>query len=140
MAEKKRILSGAQSTGYLHLGNWEVLKNWARLQDEYDSYHFVANWHSLTTIKDRGDTDPQREYVRAVATDFIAGGLDPNRCTIFVQSDILGINLLTDNSPEPTYESLPKCQDVSTQNLPPDFWQLSRLVMLKQARRLLVLL
>ena len=89
MSDKKRILSGMQSTGYLHLGNLEVLKNWARLQDEYDCYFFVANWHSLTTIRDPGDTDRHRELVRAVATDYLAGGLDPDKCTIFVQSDIL---------------------------------------------------
>jgi tryptophanyl-tRNA synthetase len=90
MATKKRILSGMQATGHLHLGNWEgALKNWARVQHEYESFHFVANWHSLTTIQDPGDTDMHREFVRSVATDFIAGGLDPEVCTIFVQSDIL---------------------------------------------------
>jgi len=84
---KGRLLSGMQPTGMLHLGNLEgALANWVKLQDEYESYFFIADWHSLTTMSDK--TELIKKYTREVATDFLAAGLDPNKCSIFVQSDI----------------------------------------------------
>lgn len=84
---KKRLLSGMQPTGILHLGNLEgALANWVKLQDEYDAYFFVADWHSLTTMYDK--TELIKKYTREVATDFLAAGLDPEKCAIFVQSDV----------------------------------------------------
>lgn len=84
---KGRIVSGMQSTGMLHLGNLEgALANFVKLQDEYESFFFIADWHSLTTLLDK--TDLIQKYRREVATDFLAAGLDPNKCAIFVQSDI----------------------------------------------------
>ncbi|MCE5199503.1 MAG: tryptophan--tRNA ligase [Armatimonadota bacterium] len=84
---KGRLLSGMQPTGMLHLGNLEgALANWVKLQDEYEAFFFVANWHALTTMLDR--TEEIKRYTRAVATDFLAAGLDPNKCAVFVQSDI----------------------------------------------------
>ncbi len=83
---QKRLLSGMQPTGILHLGNYEVLKNWVQLQNDYESFFFIANWHCLTTMQDR--TDQIIPNVRQVAADFIAAGLDPVRSTIFVQSDV----------------------------------------------------
>jgi tryptophanyl-tRNA synthetase len=72
-------------TGKLHLGNYEgALKNWVRLQDSYESYHFVADWHALTS--DYADTSRFKENTMAMVTDWLAAGLDPNKCTIFVQS------------------------------------------------------
>jgi len=85
---KGRLLSGMQPTGLLHLGNLEgALANWVKLQDEYEAFYFVADWHALTTMYDK--TDLVKDYRREVATDFLAAGLDPNKCAIFVQSDIM---------------------------------------------------
>ncbi len=85
---KKRLLSGMQPTGLLHLGNLEgALANWVHLQDEYEAFYFIANWHSLTTLYDK--TELIKEYTRQVAIDFLAAGLDPNKCAIFRQSDII---------------------------------------------------
>lgn len=84
---KGRLLSGMQPTGMLHLGNLEgALANWVKLQDEYESYFFIADWHSLTTMADK--TELIKKYTREVATDFLAAGLDPDKCAIFVQSHI----------------------------------------------------
>ncbi len=81
----KRILSGMRPTGKLHLGNYEgALKNWVKLQDSYQSFHFVADWHALTS--DYADTSLFKENSMAMVTDWLAAGLDPNKCTIFVQS------------------------------------------------------
>ena len=83
---RKRLLSGMQPTGILHLGNYEVLKNWVNLQDEYESFFFIADWHCLTTMQEK--TDLIIPNVRSVAAEFIAAGLDPKRSTIFVQSHV----------------------------------------------------
>ena len=84
---KPRILSGTRPTGRMHLGNYVgALANWVRLQDEYESFCFVADWHSLTTAYD-GRTDLRESSVQ-VAIDYLAAGLDPERTTIFVQSSV----------------------------------------------------
>lgn len=84
---KPRILSGMQPTGQLHLGNLEgALRNWVRLQDEYESFFCIVDWHSLTTLYER--PDEMRENTRQVAIDFLAAGLDPERCAVFVQSAV----------------------------------------------------
>lgn len=76
-----------QPTGLLHLGNLEgALANWVKLQDEYEAFYFIADWHALTTMLDR--TQEIAKYRREVAIDFLAAGLDPEKCAIFVQSDI----------------------------------------------------
>lgn len=81
----KRIVSGMRPTGKLHLGNYEgALKNWVRLQDDYECYFFVADWHALTS--DYADTSAIKENTMAMVTDWLAAGLDPEKCTIFVQS------------------------------------------------------
>jgi tryptophanyl-tRNA synthetase len=85
---KKRLLSGMQPTGLLHLGNLEgALANWVHLQDEYEAFYFIANWHALTTLYDK--TELIKEYTTQVAIDFLAAGLDPNKCAIFRQSDVI---------------------------------------------------
>ncbi len=72
-------------TGKLHLGNYEgALKNWVKLQDSYESFHFVADWHALTS--DYADTSKINENTILMVTDWLAAGLDPNKATIFVQS------------------------------------------------------
>ncbi len=87
MENKKRLVSGMQPTGLLHLGNLEgALANWVDLQHKYDAFYFVADWHSLTTLYDK--TDLIKKYTREVAADFLAAGLDPEKCAIFVQSHV----------------------------------------------------
>ncbi|MGH9801682.1 MAG: tryptophan--tRNA ligase, partial [Blastocatellia bacterium] len=82
---KKRIVSGMRPTGKIHLGNYEgALKNWVKLQDSYESFHFVADWHALTS--DYADTSQINENTLLMVTDWLAAGLDPNKATLFVQS------------------------------------------------------
>jgi tryptophanyl-tRNA synthetase len=80
-----RVLSGMRPTGPLHLGNWMgALENWIRLQDEYECFYCIVDWHSLTT--DYADPSAVRQNILEVAIDWLAAGLDPARCTLFVQS------------------------------------------------------
>ena len=82
---KMRILSGMRPTGRLQLGNYVgALKNWARLQDEYDCFFMVADWHALTS--NYADPRGLRENMRRVVLDWLAAGIDPQHSTIFVQS------------------------------------------------------
>ncbi len=86
---KKRILSGMRPTGALHLGNLlGALKNWIDLQNsgEYECYYFVADWHALTS--EYNNTDPIREYITDMVIDWLSAGLDPQKSTLFIQSDI----------------------------------------------------
>lgn len=84
---KKRILSGMRPTGRLHLGNYVgALENWIRLQDEYESYHMVADWHMLTTDLEHMD-DVKRNSVDVVI-DWLSAGLDPVKSPFFIQSHI----------------------------------------------------
>ncbi len=72
-------------TGKLHLGNLVgALQNWVKLQDQYDSFHFVADWHMLTTEYE--NTSELRENTWEMVADWLAAGLDPNKATVFVQS------------------------------------------------------
>jgi tryptophanyl-tRNA synthetase len=85
---RERVLSGMQSSGKLHLGNLVgALRNWVRLQDRYDCFYFVADWHSLTT--GYADTSGIKESAKDLLINFLAAGLDPEKCTIFIQSRIL---------------------------------------------------
>lgn len=84
---KQRIMSGMRPTGYLHLGNYfGALENWVRLQDEYDCFFSIVDWHALTTGYE--DTKDIKENIINMAVDWISAGLDPNRSTIFVQSAV----------------------------------------------------
>ncbi len=84
---KKRILSGMRPTGQLHLGNYAgALENWVKLQKEYDSFHFVADWHVLTTGYE--DTRHIRQDTVDMVIDWLAAGLDPKLSPIFVQSQV----------------------------------------------------
>ena len=82
---KERIVSGMRPTGKLQFGHYlGVIQNWVNLQHNYDCYFFVADWHALTTIYDK--TETLREDVIDVVIDWLSCGLDPNLCTIYVQS------------------------------------------------------
>ncbi len=84
---KKRVLSGMRSTGKLHLGNYVgALQNWVGMQDEYDCFFFIADWHALTT--DYADTSRIKENSIEVLLDWLAAGLDPARCVMFIQSHV----------------------------------------------------
>src|ERR1700738_4790266 len=85
---RKRVLSGMRSTGKLHLGNYVgALANWVRMQDEYECFFCVADWHALTT--DYADTSHVKENSLEVALDWLAAGLDPEKSVIFIQSHVL---------------------------------------------------
>lgn len=76
-----------QPTGPLHLGNLEgALANWVRLQDEYEAFYVIVDWHALTTLYDK--TELIKDYTRELAVDFLAVGLDPAKCAVFVQSHV----------------------------------------------------
>jgi tryptophanyl-tRNA synthetase len=84
---RRRVLSGMRPTGKLHLGNYMgALYNWVKLQEDYECYFFIADWHALTT--DYEDLTKLRGNIQDVAIDFLAAGLDPERSTIFVQSEV----------------------------------------------------
>jgi tryptophanyl-tRNA synthetase len=85
---RPRVLSGMRPTGKLHLGNYMgALANWVKLQDQYECYFFIADWHALTT--DYADTSKIAANTLDVALDFLAAGLDPARSVIFLQSKVL---------------------------------------------------
>lgn len=84
---RPRAVSGMQPTGMLHLGNLEgALCNWVRLQDEYELFVFVADWHALTSLY----AEPKliAKYARELVIDYVAAGLDPEKTVIFRQSDV----------------------------------------------------
>src|SRR4051794_2059325 len=82
---KPRVVSGMRPTGKLHLGHLVgALNNWAALQDQYDCFYFVADWHALTS--DYADTSEIVPSAYEMAADWIAAGIDPERTTLFIQS------------------------------------------------------
>jgi tryptophanyl-tRNA synthetase len=84
---RKRVLSGMRPTGKLHLGNYVgALANWVKMQDQYECFFFIADWHALTT--DYADTFMVKENSVEVLLDWLAAGLDPERCTMFIQSHV----------------------------------------------------
>ena len=84
---RKRVLSGMRSTGKLHLGNYVgALQNWVRMQDEYQCFFMVADWHALTT--DYADTSRIKENSLEVVLDWLAAGIDPEKSVIFIQSHV----------------------------------------------------
>jgi tryptophanyl-tRNA synthetase len=84
---KQRVLSGMRPTGRLHLGNVVgALSNWVNLQSEYDCFHFIADWHALTS--DYADTSKIKEYRIEMMIDWLAAGLDPQKSVMFVQSAV----------------------------------------------------
>ncbi|MBE0416461.1 MAG: tryptophan--tRNA ligase [Coriobacteriia bacterium] len=91
---RKRALTGYRPTGKLHLGHWfGNLQNMLAMQDEYDAFYFIADWHALTS--DWADTTRVREFTEEMVLDWCAAGLDPERCTIYRQSDVPEVAELT---------------------------------------------
>lgn len=87
MNAKKRILSGMRPTGALHMGNYlGALANWIGMQDSYDCFFFIADWHALTT--DYENPSGLNTYVQDMLLDWLSAGLDPERCTLFIQSKV----------------------------------------------------
>jgi tryptophanyl-tRNA synthetase len=86
MAAKEIVLSGIRPTGFLHLGNYfGAMRNYVRMQEDYECYFFVADWHSLTT---HPDTKGLRESVLRVIAENLAAGLDPEKVSLYVQSSV----------------------------------------------------
>ena len=82
-----RVLSGMRPTGALHLGHYHgVLKNWVRLQHEFECLFFVADWHALTTHYD--DPGHIEKHVWDMVIDWLAAGVDPAQVTLFIQSRV----------------------------------------------------
>ncbi len=86
-SSRPRVLSGMRPTGKLHLGNYMgALHNWVKLQDQYECYFFIADWHALTT--DYANPDRVKLNTLDVVLDWLAAGLDPEKSTIFIQSHV----------------------------------------------------
>ena len=87
MAKKGRILSGNRTTGPLHLGNYVgALRNWVKLQDEYECFFMLADWHALTS--DYADPSQLEHYTYQITLDWLSVGLDPERSALFIQSRV----------------------------------------------------
>jgi tryptophanyl-tRNA synthetase len=91
MDHRKRVLSGMRPTGRLHIGHYfGALQNWTRLQNDpqqqYECFFFVADWHALTS--DYADTSAVAQNTIEIATDWLAAGVDPDKCTLFLQSAV----------------------------------------------------
>lgn len=118
MAANKVILSGMQPTGKLHLGNYEgALKNWVKLQDEYEMYACIVDWHALTS--DYNDTKELPERTRQMAIDYLAAGLNPEKTAVFIQSHVkehAELHLLFSMIiPIPWLERVPSYKDKATE-------------------------
>ncbi|HWS71667.1 MAG TPA: tryptophan--tRNA ligase, partial [Thermoanaerobaculia bacterium] len=117
------VLSGLRPTGRVHLGNYfGAIRNWVRLQDSYDCFYFVADWHALTS--DYADPKNIRQATYDAVADWLAAGLDPKRSTIFVQSEIkehaelhLLLSMVT---PLPWLERVPTFKDQQAQLIEKD--------------------
>ena len=114
---QKTVMSGMRPTGRLHLGHYfGVLKNWLTLQSQYDCYFEIADWHALTTRYDK--TQDLRQNITEMALDWLAVGVDPNKATLYVQSDVpeiaelhLLLSMLTPNqwvAGDPTLKDMVK--------------------------------
>jgi tryptophanyl-tRNA synthetase len=89
VTSKKRVLSGMRPTGRLHIGHYfGALENWVKLQNDpqYECFFFVADWHALTS--DYADTSQVARNSIEIATDWLASGIDPAKCTMFLQSSV----------------------------------------------------
>jgi tryptophanyl-tRNA synthetase len=85
---RDRVLSGMRPSGRLHLGHLHgALHNWKELQEEYDCFYFVADWHALTS--EYADTSKVSESIFDMVVDWLASGIDPEKATIFVQSQLM---------------------------------------------------
>ena len=89
MAEKKRLLSAVKPTGRLHIGNYfGAVRQFVELQEHYESFVFIADYHALTNARSRKNPEITREQIRTIARAYLAVGLDPERTVLFQQSDV----------------------------------------------------
>jgi len=84
---KKRIFSGMRPTGSLHIGHLSVLQNWVALQDQYECYYGIVDWHALTTGYE--DKLNLKELTREIALDWLSVGIDPEKSAVFSQSQVV---------------------------------------------------
>jgi tryptophanyl-tRNA synthetase len=112
---KKVVFSGIRPTGPAHLGNYAgAMRNWVRLQDEYQCYYSIVTWHGLSS--EYLNSKVLREYTLEMAIDLLSVGLDPAKCVLFVQSDVkehaelhLLLSMIT---PLPWVERVPTFKDM----------------------------
>jgi tryptophanyl-tRNA synthetase len=114
MTVKKRILSGMRPTGPLHLGNYHgALDNWIAMQEEYECFFFIADWHALTS--DYENPGNIQRFVQEMMIDWLSAGLSPEKCTLFVQSSVMEhaelFLLLSMITPVPWLERNPTYKD-----------------------------
>ena len=112
---RKRLLSGMKptGTGALHLGNLEgALMSWVRLQDQYEMFCFVADWHSLTTLYE--DPSTIAEGSRQVAADYIAAGIDPEKCAAMFEGMLAMDEVLRQSGQYGPRVDVPHDADVQT--------------------------
>lgn len=114
MTVKKRILSGMRPTGPLHLGNYHgALDNWIAMQEEYECFFFIADWHALTS--DYENPGNIKRFVQEMMIDWLSAGLSPDKCTLFVQSSVMEhaelFLLLSMFTPVPWLERNPTYKD-----------------------------
>jgi tryptophanyl-tRNA synthetase len=115
---QQHVLSGLRPTGRVHLGNYfGAIRNWVELQDRYPSYCFIADWHALTS--DYADTSRIRSATFEATADLLSAGLDPQKCVIFLQSEVkehaelhLLLSMVT---PLPWLERVPTFKDQQAQ-------------------------
>ena len=115
---EKYVLSGLRPTGRVHLGNYfGAIRNWIRLQDQYRCYYFIADWHALTS--DYADPKNVRQATFEAVADMIAAGMDPQKATLFVQSEVKEhaelFLLLSMITPLPWLERVPSFKDQQQQ-------------------------
>lgn len=118
-AMRQRVLSGMRPTGALHLGHLlGALGNWVRLQDTYDCFYFVADWHAVSTMYEH--TESLAVNTEEIVLDWLSTGLDPERSTLFLQSAELQhaelFLLLSMITPVPWLERVPSYRE-QQQNL-----------------------
>jgi tryptophanyl-tRNA synthetase len=117
-AQRRRILTGDRPTGRLHLGHWVgSIANRVRLQDEYECFFIIADWHTLTTRPEKAAIAEVPENIREMVIDYLACGIDPERSTIFVQSAVpetAELNLIFEMLVSlPRLERLPTIKDMA---------------------------
>jgi tryptophanyl-tRNA synthetase len=115
---RRRILTGDRPTGRLHLGHWVgSIANRVRLQDEYECYFIIADWHTLTTRPEKDAIAEVPGNIREMVLDYLACGIDPDRSTIFVQSAVpetAELNLIFEMLVTlPRLERLPSIKDMA---------------------------
>jgi tryptophanyl-tRNA synthetase len=116
--DRRRILTGDRPTGRLHLGHWVgSIANRVRLQDEYECFFIIADWHTLTTRPEKAAIAEVPQNIREMVLDYLACGIDPDRSTVFVQSAVpetAELNLIFEMLVSlPRLERLPSIKDMA---------------------------